>query len=581
MRGKGTLTLIGILVIAGLLAITVQASPRSTGLRRVSPGHVAPTEPLAKGAPIWVSAESQAAPLPAAAERRSISPDAQDGQASKIVPALETTLAATPAAQALPVLVTGALPEQVKASLGSASVTRVFQRALTGFAARLTPAQIRALAAEPGIASLVPDVPVYALLDGATTAIGSTKVNRELRVTGDRDGDPRQYSRRDVVIAVVDTGIDAQHQDLAGKVIGWYDAVDGQSGPYDDHGHGTHVAGIAAGAGRANRAMKGVAPGAALVGVKVLAGDGSGTLAGVIDGIEWVIAQKDVYGIKVMNLSLGAAIPTDGRDPLSLAVNAAAEAGIVAVVAAGNNGPMPYTVGTPAAAEKAVTVCAMADPAEGGWAIASFSSRGPTLDGRIKPDLCAPGYQISAPQAGTAGQYVSYSGTSMATPVVAGTAALLLAINPTLTPDRAKAILAGTAQDWGAPGKDAEFGWGRLDTWAAIRRAAGARNPDPLPGPNHQAVVGELTEGEEVWYELTVATANQPLALTLLHLDAATRFYDLDLFLYDEAGQLIAQSATRRRQETILYRPLRPGRYRIRVQADEGEGRFSLDASFS
>jgi serine protease AprX len=103
-----------------------------------------------------------------------------------------------------------------------------------------------------------------------------------------------------LVRSLADIGIDAGHRDLAGKVIGWADIVNGETQPYDDRGHGTHVSGIAAGAGVANRSLRGVAPGAALVGVKVLDGAGSGTLSGVIAGLEWVIEHKDEYNIKVL-----------------------------------------------------------------------------------------------------------------------------------------------------------------------------------------------------------------------------------------------------------------------------------------
>lgn len=153
-----------------------------------------------------------------------------------------------------------------------------------------------------------------------------------------------------------DSGIDARHTDLSGKVIAWKDWVNGRADPYDDNGHGTHVAGIAAGAGVANPAYKGVAPGAALIGLKVLSGAGSGSLSDVTAAVEWVISNRDRYKIRVISMSLGTSGSSDGTDSVSLAVNHAVEAGIVAVVAAGNSGPAPYTTGSPAAAGKAITV---------------------------------------------------------------------------------------------------------------------------------------------------------------------------------------------------------------------------------
>jgi serine protease AprX len=154
------------------------------------------------------------------------------------------------------------------------------------------------------------------------------------------------------------TGIDPHHKDLAGKVLGFFDVINGLEEPYDDHGHGTHVASIAAGAGTVNPSLAGVAPGAALVGVKVLSESGSGTLSGVIAGIDWVIENQESLNIRVMNLSLGSSMPSDGTDALSRAVDSAVDAGIVVVVAAGNTGPEEYTIGSPAAAEKAITVAA-------------------------------------------------------------------------------------------------------------------------------------------------------------------------------------------------------------------------------
>jgi serine protease AprX len=562
MRGKGWFASLGILTVISLLVVTVQANPRP-------------------GVPVTDLSQVPTVPMADLSQALTPSPSLQVGAPAptKLAPALTKALAQADAAERIPVVVSGLSPAQVGALLGGAPVTHTYAKAMTGFAASLTPAQIKLLASQTGIRSIVPDVPVVALNDGMTAAVGSNRVN-QIHITGDRDGDPRRYSTADVVIAVIDTGIDAGHQDLAGKVVGWYDVVGGRPEPYDDHGHGTHVAAIAAGAGRANRSMKGVAPGAALVGVKVLSGSGSGSLAGVIEGVEWVIAHKDELGIKVVNLSLGAAVPSDGTDPLSLAVNALADAGIVPVVAAGNSGPRQGTVGTPGAAAKAITVCAMVDPARGGWALAPYSSRGPTLDGRIKPDICAPGYAISSAQAGTSGGYAALSGTSMATPVVAGTAALMLAVNPQLTPERVKAYLTETAVDWGAPGQDVDWGWGELDALAAVRRAMGQRQPAPLPGPTHQAFTGTLAGDAEQSFVLVVTQANRPLALTLLQVGPDQAAYDLDLLLYDERGQLLARAATGRPEELILYRPSRPGRLQVKVRAVRGSGPFTLDASF-
>ncbi|WP_054673398.1 S8 family serine peptidase [Calditerricola satsumensis] len=135
---------------------------------------------------------------------------------------------------------------------------------------------------------------------------------------GNRDGNPLSYSKNDVVVAVIDTGIDAGHVDLdGGKVIGWKDFVNNRTAPYDDNGHGTHVAGIIAGEGQADSRYKGVVPGAALVGVKVLNASGSGSMSTVTAAIDWCIQNKDVYGIRVLNLSLGTSGSSDGTDATS------------------------------------------------------------------------------------------------------------------------------------------------------------------------------------------------------------------------------------------------------------------------
>ncbi len=309
--------------------------------------------------------------------------------------------------------------------------------------------------------------------------------------------------------------------------------------------------------------MKGVAPGAALVGVKVLDSEGSGTFAGVLAGVEWVIANRDKYNIRVMNMSLGSADSSDGQDALSRAINNAVESGIVAVVAAGNSGSDDYTIGSPAAADRALTICAMRDVGENGWSLAPFSSRGPTADGRVKPDLCAPGVRISAPQAGTPDRYVTYSGTSMATPFVAGLAALMLEANPYLTPSEVRELLTATAQDWGAPGQDNDYGYGRVNGYRSLQRILGMPGAGPV-NPTHAVGRGKVEEGDEVWYKLDVTDIKVPIGLTLLMTNTVEEFYDYDLFLFDADGNELASSMDIGRQETINFRPTKTGTYYVK-----------------
>jgi serine protease AprX len=196
------------------------------------------------------------------------------------------------------VVATAADPAAIQQRLGVTGVT--FERAMRGFAATLTAEQIRQLQAQPGVEAISADTIVRVTSDSAGRSTGAAAARSDFGVTGDGDGLLGVYSTQDVVIAVVDTGIDAAHKDLAGKVLAWKDLVNDQAQPYDDHGHGTHVAGIAAGAGVANPAMRGVAPGAALVGVKVLAADGSAEVSRVVAGVEWVLEHKEQWNIKVL-----------------------------------------------------------------------------------------------------------------------------------------------------------------------------------------------------------------------------------------------------------------------------------------
>lgn len=378
-------------------------------------------------------------------------------------------------------------------------------------------------------------------------------------------------------IAVIDTGIDASHVDLKGRVIAWNDLVNRRSEAYDDQGHGTHVASIAAGQGVADEEYKGVAPGANLVGVKVLDANGSGSMSTVMAGIDWVVSVKDQYNIKVLNLSLGTSGSSDGKDATSMAVNRAVDAGIVAAVAAGNSGPNTKTIGSPGAAEKALTVGAMADPSQGGFFLASFSSRGPTLDGRAKPDIAAPGYQITAAKANSGNGYVTYSGTSMATPFIAGTVALLLEADPQLTPAQVLNVMKSTAKDLGSNGHDVDYGGGNVRAYEAIREAGNFNGTPPtIPHIMHG-------EGNVSWFhgdvwEFEVNDLNQPIAITMI-MPNWSRAMDLDLYLMDEDVRTVATSLGVNRQETISFTPKHIGTYKLSVKSYYGSGDYVFDIS--
>ncbi|MEU8226005.1 S8 family serine peptidase [Kribbella sp. NPDC048915] len=254
------------------------------------------------------------------------------------------------------------------------------------------------------------------------------------------------YEGSGIQVAVLDTGIDATHPDVSGKIKQSQDFSGSPSGTEDHFGHGTHVAATIAGTGAgAAGARKGVAPKADLLVGKVLGDDGLGYESWIIAGMEWAAAE----GAKVVNMSLGGG-PTDGTDPLSEAVNdITARTGTLFVVSAGNDGA-DHSVGTPGSAAAALTVGAVDRQDK----LADFSSRGPRRgDNGLKPEITAPGVEIIAARAtGTAmgnpvdSLYTAASGTSMAAPHVAGAAALLAQQHPDWKADQLKNALVSTAK---------------------------------------------------------------------------------------------------------------------------------------
>jgi subtilisin family serine protease len=285
-----------------------------------------------------------------------------------------------------------------------------------------------------------------------------------------------------VNICVIDTGVDDEiHESLKGKFVAGYNAItDTVENPIDDNGHGTHVAGIALGSGGLSGTYMGVAPGAGLVDVKVLDATGSGTWMDVLKGIDFCITNKNTYNIKIISLSLAAQAFTDGADAPSAAVNQAVDAGVVATVCAGNFGSMGYnTIAIPGASSKAITVGALDDLNSidrSDDVIASYSSRGPRTNNgdldpldELKPELTAPGTDIISAQYKTVNGYVSLSGCSMATPIVAGIVALTLQDQPWLTPPQIKQWLVSNAEDKGLvysstldPRYDFDYGYGEV-----------------------------------------------------------------------------------------------------------------------
>jgi serine protease AprX len=306
---------------------------------------------------------------------------------------------------------------RIHRAAGPFAISRVLGL-VDGFAARLTAGQIRRLASMTGVVRIDHDAKVTITMDAARSDYGVDAARAGSGLTGSG-----------VNVCVLDTGVDPTHEQLDSKSIVWSDFIAGAATPYDDHGHGTHVASIAVGDGvggaQASR-FGGVAPAAGLWAGKVLDEQGSGDESGIVAGIEWCAAAPEV---DVISMSLGTALPSDGSDVLSLAVNAAVADGKVVVAAAGNSGDAPDTIASPGAAADAITVGAASEwsAATGaanhsdGIYLAYFSSRGgDTFAGDMKPDIVAPGVTIKAANANTGTGYIVHSGTSMATPFAAG-----------------------------------------------------------------------------------------------------------------------------------------------------------------
>lgn len=265
-----------------------------------------------------------------------------------------------------------------------------------------------------------------------------------------------------VTVAMLDTGI-AAHPDFENRLVAFSDFVNGRREPYDDSGHGTHVAGCMCGCGKlSDGKYKGIAPGSRLVVGKVLDYKGDGIIEGMASGIEWVIRNKKEYDIRILNISIGMgdAAGKNRMEQLLALVDEAWACGLIVVCAAGNAGPGAMTISPIGARKKVITVGCN----EGGYfgdranLCESYSSRGPSLYDMKKPDIVAPGTDIVSCNAfferrgwRYRNAYIAKSGTSMATPIVAGALALLLQKYPYYTNEQAKKKLISTARDLKEP----------------------------------------------------------------------------------------------------------------------------------
>ncbi|HJM17099.1 MAG TPA: S8 family serine peptidase [Candidatus Poseidoniia archaeon] len=349
----------------------------------------------------------------------------------------------------------------------------------------------------PGLILLEADVLFYPSLDNSIDSIGTDVIWNEFGFRGE-----------DTTIAILDTGIDFNHESLddlddnsntedpkisvdSDGMLAFYNANTDKEypdeQPHDSGSHGTHCAGIAAGTGGPSGTYSGVAPQANLVGVIALDG-GSGDEGDLLRAVDWTIENKDRFSIDVMSLSLGGPIvipgaTNNGDSSISQALDVAVEAGIVTVVAIGNGNlgiaAHPASASYPGDSVKAITVGSVNDDHNR----EIYSSRGPTGDGRLKPDVMAPGGAIMSASAGSGDGYVSYSGTSMATPHVAGVAALMIQANPGISPtsnsDYVKQILRETSDHKVPLDVDCGelytpnncYGWGTVELIGAVSRS--------------------------------------------------------------------------------------------------------------
>jgi subtilisin family serine protease len=421
-----------------------------------------------------------------------------------VTPALQARLATTAATQRVPVLIT--LRDQVKTANYTghpaaliaalhAEARRTSQQVPLEGPQRVThfwlvnavslsasPSQIAHIAADPHVEDVDVDTRVVAADasdevtpqkssgkgDWGVTSIGARSVWDAFGITGKGER-----------IGVIDTGVDPTNPDLAGKIAAWHDFVNGRPTPYDDGQHGTHVAGTLVGGSLGGGAV-GVAPGATLVVAKALDAQGVGNGSALIAAAQWMMdpdgnpATAD-YPTVISN----SWVSPDATDTWFLPMVQAWRAlGIVPVFAAGNQGGAG-TVGSPASYSESVAVGSIDEQQD----LSSFSSQGPVTWNDVNGENIAPGTAVTKPDFVAPGEdvmstvpggYGEMSGTSMATPHVAGAIALLRQAAPTMSADDVIATLRATAHDLGPAGPDDQYGSGEVDVYAAIKSVLGA-----------------------------------------------------------------------------------------------------------
>ena len=266
------------------------------------------------------------------------------------------------------------------------------------------------------------------------------------------------YTGKGIGVCILDTGI-YEHIDFTGRIWTFYDFLDFKRRPYDDNGHGTHVAGLVAGDGTASMGKyRGAAPGCGIIALKVLDRYGTGSQDDVLRALRWIRENRQQYRIRVVNISVGTTCNSKRSHARLLeSVEQLWDEGVVVVTAAGNQGPRPGSITAPGSSKKVITV-GSSDLLEGRSAI---SGRGPTAECVCKPDIVAPGNKIMSCVPGKPYSYGVKSGTSMSTPLVTGAIACALEKNPALTNTDIKTMLMNSAEDMGLPQN--LQGWGKFN----------------------------------------------------------------------------------------------------------------------
>lgn len=293
------------------------------------------------------------------------------------------------------------------------------------------------------------------------------RVRRQLGLTPSIS---QKWNGEGITAAILDTGI-VRHPDFDNRILTFKDFVHNKKEiPYDDSGHGTHVAGCLAGNGRlSNGVYAGVAPKCNLVIGKVLDHNGDGSLRDMIEGVKWILSIREQYNIKILNISVGASKTkqNDLEEELIEHLKKAWEYGMIVIAAAGNGGPTPMSISPIAATNDCITVGCHDGDYKSEHLCEKYSARGPTLENLKKPDIVAPGTDITScnkdyksGKNGYMNAYTQKSGTSMATPLASGVAAHILQAYPLFSNYEIKRKILYTARDLREPWS--KQGWGML-----------------------------------------------------------------------------------------------------------------------